>query len=122
MVETTMKTELTITTLRGGQINLSTEGYDIHASVEIKGETHGFSGVQIKNNSRFGDYLEFGPVTAPVSPETIKQIESVLFPVIRAKRAALKVKYDAEKAVFLASPEGKSWLLGKKMDRANSDL
>ena len=71
-----MTKEITITTTRGGKVKLVSDGYQIDAIVEIKGEQQTFSCVQIKNNSRFGDYLEFGPAVAPVSADTMKQIKS----------------------------------------------
>ena len=114
--------KLTITTTRGAKIDLEATGFDIHATIEIKGSKEGFSGVKIKYNNRFGNYLEFGPAKAPVSAETVKLIKDTLVAYNDAEIKKSNEAYNAEKAAFLASPEGKSWLLNEKMDRANSDL
>ena len=113
--------KLTITTTQGKQIELTANGFDIQADVEIKGEVHSFFGAEIHNNSTFGWFLKFGPAKAIISAETAQQIKATLVAHNKAEADCRRRQHDAEKAAFLASPEGKVWLINKKMDQANSD-
>lgn len=119
---TKIRTSIQIKSLKGATITLTLDGPWINASVTVNGREHSFCDVKVDYSSLLGSHIVMGSNKAQITEETRKLIAETFTAAIAAWKAETNAKEAAKKAEFLASPAGKSWLLGKKMNRADSDM